>query len=103
MKLFFVVLDYDDMSGHLSNSDALENHPQIVKYFKKNKAIQISANCFLLKSKFKVEEIVSSLTPFLDRPEWIYVFDISVNDWQAVSNTKILKAIEKSVTINLFQ
>lgn len=103
MKLFFVTLDFDDMAGHLSNSDALENHSQVVKFFKKNKAIQLSANCFLIKSNLSADEIVSALTPFLDRSEEIFVFNISVNDWQAISNPKTLKAIEKGIEINLFQ
>jgi hypothetical protein len=103
MRLFIINFDFDDDFGHLTNSEALDQHEQIKKYLKRQKAIQLSPSSFLLKSKLTSEQLLSEISPFLDRSEGLFIFDIAVNDWYGFGNKKILNAISKGININLFQ
>ena len=103
MKRFILNFDFNDDFGHLTNSQALDQHEQIKKYLKKQKAIQLSPSFFVLKSKLTSEELFSEISPFLDRSEGLFIFDIIVNDWNGCGNKKILNAISKGIEINLFQ
>ncbi len=103
MRLFIINFDFDDDFRHITNTEALEEHGQIKKYLKKQKAIQLSPSSFLLKSKLIAEQLLSEISPFLDRSEGLFVFDVAVNDWYGFGNKKILNAIPKGVDINIFQ
>lgn len=104
MESFLIIFEFESIGQHgeqYTLDEALENHPQIKKYLKREKAIQLTPAAFLMKSEESVEQIYGKIAAFIDRHEAVFIFNAIFTDWTAYGGIKILNKVSKVLDLDL--
>lgn len=96
MNEFIVIFKFDDQDDHWGLQSCLDDHKQIKNWMKKNKAIQLTPNAFLVRTEENANQTLGHFTAYMDRSEDVFVISTDTNrDWSAVSIPKSLAALQK--------
>jgi hypothetical protein len=91
---YIVVFHFVPEFEGISEKEALRDHTQIVRFMKMQPALQLTPSSFLVEYPFDEERLLAELTPFINRQEEIYIFEVD-NDaaWTGVGSEDTLNHI----------
>lgn len=104
MEKYIIIFSFSEYGMHgesYSLEEALSEHPQIKKYLKSVKALELTPNTFIIESNDNVEDIYGQLSAFIDRHEAVFIFKAVFTDWTGYGNIKLINKISKKLDLDI--